>query len=177
MNAYEEGVRNVEWAGEWIRNLAFYFIFLSAVMNVLPGGEEKKYIRFFMGMLLILLVLRPLLSFKGAEDFLENSVLAEFASQDYRQMLREGENMELLGEEYVKSACERELSVQVRQLAEGLGYQVEQCVSEFFPGEELELKEIRLTLREAEDGGEAIKNQLMEVYNIPEGNINISIQG
>ncbi len=92
-------------------------------------------------------------------------------------MLREGENMELLGEEYVKSACERELSVQVRQLAEGLGYQVEQCVSEFFPGEELELKEIRLTLREAEDGGEAIKNQLMEVYNIPEGNINISIQG
>ena len=47
----------------------------------------------------------------------------------------------------------------------------------FFPGEELELKEIRLTLREAEDGGEAIKNQLMEVYNIPEGNINISIQG
>ena len=98
MNAYEEGVRNVEWAGEWIRNLAFYFIFLSAVMNVLPGGEEKKYIRFFMGMLLILLVLRPLLSFKGAEDFLENSVLAESASQDYRQMLREGENRELLGE-------------------------------------------------------------------------------
>ena len=69
-------------------------------MNVLPGGEEKKYIRFFMGMLLILLVLRPLLSFKGAEDFLENSVLAESASQDYRQMLRgRGEHGNFLGEE------------------------------------------------------------------------------
>ncbi|HIS27481.1 MAG TPA: stage III sporulation protein AF [Candidatus Pullilachnospira intestinigallinarum] len=171
----------MEWVGEWIRNLAFYFIFLSAVMNFLPGGEEKKYIRFFMGMLLILLVLRPVLSFRGAGDFLENSVLAESVSQDYREMLREGESMELLGETYVKDACERELAGQVRHLAEGLGYCVLQCQAEFFGGEELELKEIRLTLENAEsapqDNGEAIKNQLMEVYNIPEGNINISIQG
>lgn len=171
----------MEWIGEWIRNLAFYFIFLSAVMNFLPGGEEKKYIRFFMGMLLILLVLRPVLSLQDADDFMENSVLAEAVSQDYREMLREGESMELLGETYVKNACERELALQVRQLAEGLGYQVKSCEAEFFPGEELELKEIRLALQEKqpvrEDGGEAIKNQLMEVYNIPQGNINISIQG
>lgn len=171
----------MEWIGEWIRNLAFYFIFLSAVMNFLPGGEGKKYIRFFMGLLLILLVLRPVLSLQQADNFLENTVLAESVSQDYRELLREGESMELLGDAYVKDACEREISLQVRQLAEGLGYQVKQCEAEFFPGEELELKEIRLTLREnsetAEDGGETIKNQLMEVYNIPQGNINISIQG
>lgn len=171
----------MEWIGEWIRNLAFYFIFLSAVMNFLPGGEEKKYIRFFMGMLLILLVLRPVLSLQGAEDFLENSVLAESVSQNYRELLREGESMELLGEEYVKHACERELALQVRQLAEGLGYQVKACEAEFFSGEELELKEIRLTIQENRqaqgDGGEDIKKQLMEVYNIPQGNINISIQG
>ena len=52
---------------------------------------------------------------------------------------------------------------------------------EFFDGEEIELKEIRLELTASGEDGkdmvEMVKNQLEEVYNIPEGNINISIQG
>ena len=44
----------MEWLARWVRNLAFYFIFLSVLMNVIPQGEERKYIRFFMGLLLIL---------------------------------------------------------------------------------------------------------------------------
>ena len=43
----------MEWLARWVRNLAFYFIFLSVLMNVIPQGEERKYIRFFMGLLLI----------------------------------------------------------------------------------------------------------------------------
>lgn len=37
----------MEWLARWVRNLAFYFIFLSVLMNVIPQGEERKYIRFF----------------------------------------------------------------------------------------------------------------------------------
>ena len=40
----------MEWLARWVRNLAFYFIFLSVLMNVIPQGEERKYIRFFMGL-------------------------------------------------------------------------------------------------------------------------------
>lgn len=39
----------MEWLARWVRNLAFYFIFLSVLMNVIPQGEERKYIRFFYG--------------------------------------------------------------------------------------------------------------------------------
>ena len=46
----------MEWLSQWVRNLAFYFIFLSVLMNVIPQGEERKYIRFFMGLLLILVL-------------------------------------------------------------------------------------------------------------------------
>ena len=51
----------MEWLARWVRNLAFYFIFLSVLMNVIPQGEERKYIRFFMGLLLILVLIQPLL--------------------------------------------------------------------------------------------------------------------
>ena len=37
----------MEWLARWVRNLAFYFIFLSVLMNVIPQGEERKYIRFY----------------------------------------------------------------------------------------------------------------------------------
>mgnify|MGYP002928395621 FL=1 len=52
----------MEWLARWVRNLAFYFIFLSVLMNVIPQGEERKYIRFFMGLLLILVLIQPLLT-------------------------------------------------------------------------------------------------------------------
>ena len=51
----------MEWLAEWVKNLAVYFIFLSALLHFLPEGEERKYIRFYMGILLILLILRPFL--------------------------------------------------------------------------------------------------------------------
>ena len=47
----------------WMRNLACYFIFLSAVMHFLPDNNYKKYIQFYMGLLLILLLLSPVLDF------------------------------------------------------------------------------------------------------------------
>ncbi len=32
----------MEWLARWVRNLAFYFIFLSVLMNVIPQGEERE---------------------------------------------------------------------------------------------------------------------------------------
>ena len=30
----------MEWLAEWVKNLAVYFIFLSALLHFLPEGEE-----------------------------------------------------------------------------------------------------------------------------------------
>ena len=43
----------------WMQNLVCYFILLSAVMNLLPDSSYKKYIRYYMGLLLILVMLSP----------------------------------------------------------------------------------------------------------------------
>lgn len=51
----------------WLESLICYFILLFAVMNCLPDNSYRKYIRYYMGLLLILVVLSPLLHLSGME--------------------------------------------------------------------------------------------------------------
>ena len=43
----------------WVKNIIYYMIFLSVVNNLLADSKYGKYIRFFSGMVLILLVVSP----------------------------------------------------------------------------------------------------------------------
>lgn len=52
---------------EWIQNMAFYLVIVTALLQVLPGKEYKKYVQFFSGMVMILLMLTPLLKLTGIE--------------------------------------------------------------------------------------------------------------
>ncbi len=53
---------------EWIQNLAFYLVIITAVLQILPGKNYKRYIQFFSGMVMILLMLTPVLKLTGKED-------------------------------------------------------------------------------------------------------------
>lgn len=46
----------------WIRNLAVFYIFFTAVLNLVPDKKYEKYVRFFMGLLLIFMMSTPILS-------------------------------------------------------------------------------------------------------------------
>lgn len=45
---------------EWVRNITYYMIFITVVGNLLADSKYEKYLRFFAGIILILLVLKPL---------------------------------------------------------------------------------------------------------------------
>ena len=45
----------------WIENLAFYMVIMVAVMQSIPGENYKKYVRFFAGLVFIMMVLGPVL--------------------------------------------------------------------------------------------------------------------
>ena len=52
----------------WIQNISVYLIVAAAVMHAVPGKDYGKYIRFFSGLMLILLVFTPLLKVMGMGD-------------------------------------------------------------------------------------------------------------
>ena len=109
-------------------------------------------------------------------------VLTDMLEESYEETMQQAGLQDMNGTEYVKNACSREIRDQLQTLAENFGCEVISSRVDFFQGDIPELKEIRLRLRTSDDGNSEelenqIKNKVKEVYNIPDGNINISIQG
>lgn len=59
---------------EWMQDLACYFILLSAVMNFLPDNSYKKYIQYYMGLLLLLVALSPIFQAAGIQEEIQTSI-------------------------------------------------------------------------------------------------------
>lgn len=62
----------------WIRNLAVFYIFFTAVLNLIPDQKYEKYVRFFMGLLLIFMMSTPIFSILGKGSELTESFLDNF---------------------------------------------------------------------------------------------------
>lgn len=77
---------------EWIENIAFYMVIVVAVMQMIPGDSYKKYIRFFAGIILILMLTGPILKIFG---------MSEFQNAEYQKNIEEIENATKYMEEII----------------------------------------------------------------------------
>ena len=168
----------------WIRNIACLYLVLSLILNILPDVEEKKYIQFFGSILVTICLLRPILHLGNIGERLEQNVISNVFEESFAEMMRETNRTEIVGTSYVREACEMEMKQQVTQWMQVYGYEVISCEVEFWDGEVLELKDLHIKVRNTKGETDSktkqiefLKNELINVYNIPEGNINISIQG
>ena len=44
---------------EWMKNLTLFYVLFQASMQLVPDKTYEKYVRFYMGLLMILLMLSP----------------------------------------------------------------------------------------------------------------------
>ena len=51
----------------WVKDIVFYMIFVTMVMNLLPDPKYEKYLRLFAGAVMILLAFGPLARITGME--------------------------------------------------------------------------------------------------------------
>lgn len=100
-------------AYEWIKNLAFYLVIMTAVLEVLPGDTYRKYIRFFTGLVMILLAVTPILKLTGSYGQFQAKYKGkeqEFQMETERQRRRfeEADICDFLSEEYLEDDTETE---------------------------------------------------------------------
>lgn len=130
----------------WIQDIAFYTLLMEVVLHVLPEQEQKKYLQFFMGIVLIILVISPALSAAGLDRQLDES----YVRQTYDQELQEfQERQKAIEEEY-----ERRLEERVEEAAGELE-ELEQEGEKQEEKDGIEIPEIRIEAGERkEDKGD-----------------------
>lgn len=57
----------VEYVYQWLQNIAFYLIVITAVIHMIPNHSYKKYVRFFTGLILIIMLSEPVLKAVGMQ--------------------------------------------------------------------------------------------------------------
>ncbi len=73
---------------QWIENIAFYLVVITAVIQLVPNNSYKKYIRFFTGLILVILLANPIMKIFQIEETFE----AFYEEADYERKLEEIEN-------------------------------------------------------------------------------------
>ena len=105
----------------WIRNLAVFYIFFTAVLNLIPDRQYEKYVRFFMGLLLIFMMSTPMFSILGKGPELTESFLNNFSEENKEKELREFQNLQKV---YLEKGCELELEQKIRETLEKRGIEI-----------------------------------------------------
>ena len=103
---------------QWARNLAVYYIILTALMHIMPNAQYGRYIRSFMGILLVLIVASPLLSLLGLEEHMDSLFHKKMLEEEFLQPPQgqaQGEGTVL---DYYLRAYEREVAGQIRESLE-----------------------------------------------------------
>lgn len=70
---------------EWLRNLTTYTLLVAVVMQLIPNEDYRKYIRFFCGMVLIVMLISPLFQLVGIQEEFEQI----YQSKEYERIVRE----------------------------------------------------------------------------------------
>ena len=74
---------------QWLQDLAVYMILVSAILQALPQELYQKYIRFFSGLVLIILLMTPLLRLTDMEDSFRSRVQEQNMEQESASFLEE----------------------------------------------------------------------------------------
>ena len=153
---------------QWVRTLAAFYISFTAVLQLIPDKKYERYIRSFMGLLLIYILSVPLLS------IVKNSgaVIEDF-SRNYNEevsVLEKKETQNLQGF-YIRKGFEQELTSQITKKCEEKGIKIQEVIVDI-EGEQIS---VSLTAGQSLDLQQEgrLKDELRQEFGIKEQNIRI----
>ena len=152
----------------WIRNLAVFYIFFTAVLNLVPDKKYEKYVRFFMGLLLIFMMSTPIFSILGKGQELTVSFLENFSRENKEKELLEFQNLQKI---YLEKGYEMELEQKIRESLEKRGIEVYK-VKVNIEGEDAQA-DILLKKKISQEEKRGIADELVEEWGINENRIHI----
>ena len=173
---------------DYLRNIAYYLVFMAVVGVIVPSGNYKKYIALVMGIMLIGVVLRPLTTFIERPQLPMTNLFGNVIPPDISEH-----------GSHIEPAFHYQLSNQVRALLLRNGFEL--VSAEWETAEDFTyIRQVNLDVRiieveptsrpfirvepvrispyqpsEEPEETKVIKNLISDFYNMDVGNINVNI--
>lgn len=167
---------------EWLQEIAVFFILMTAVLNILPEAKYRRYVQFFLGLVMLAVLSRPILALGNLNGILEVTLEKLTLEEEVRGMEDSRIRVEGIQKEVLFEAYEEEISRQIVQFLEGMGVvPVEAEVAVGQEEGEAAVERIAVTIRK-ENGEEnaaqerELKKELAEVYQVSEAHIIVKLQ-
>ncbi len=175
----------------WVKNLVCFYLLLTVVQHLLPKKSYQKYVRFFSGMLLTILVVSPVLSLLGNEELLQQKISQVEFFQDMDNMKLDTEHLETTQKEVYLREYENAVGMDVSRMAEEKQLAVQEVNVHLT--QEYEVESIEMTVKRKEDNGvfvqkaayadngaeypsvHELRQALMEFYRLDEEQITIVV--
>lgn len=104
---------------EWIKSAAYYMVLITVFMQILPGEKYRKYIRFFAGVLLVIILLTPLCKLTGMKGDLAGLYQGKIYEEDVRRIEEAGSYLtDLTGQGAAENYGWEEGTAEKRETAE-----------------------------------------------------------
>ncbi|KAB1438167.1 stage III sporulation protein AF [Candidatus Galacturonibacter soehngenii] len=185
---------------QWIKNIAFYMILITAVMNLIPNNNYKKYINLFTGIVMIILVISPISKLLGASTRLDSNFIKNIYNQEIVNLKVDAYQISDTSSSKLLEEYKNEISNQIEEIVNKEGYFV--VKSKIVMNEDREsdnygnLEGIQVVLSTQEKKNQkilvdkiqigqkqfenpeeiSVKNVIDDFYNVGLDNINVSIQ-
>ncbi|MFG6383555.1 MAG: stage III sporulation protein AF [Lachnospiraceae bacterium] len=176
----------------WVKNIVCYYIFLTVIFHLLPKSSYQKYVRFFSGMLLMILVVTPVLSVLGKEDVLLQKINQAGFFQELDNLKLDTEHLQQTQKEVYLKEYEQAIGMDISRMAEEKQLETHQVTVHL--SEEYFVESIYMTVRLTTEEGPSLqqvlytdhkeypevyklKQELMEFYQMEEEQIEILVQG
>lgn len=89
----------INYLYEWMREIAYYMVLMTAIMQVAAAESYRKYIRLFTGIILVLMIMAPVMQIFGITEKGTWMQEAEYekAVQEIEEKVKEMENESVSG--------------------------------------------------------------------------------
>ena len=108
----------------WIRYLAVFYILLTMILHLVPTEKYQRYVRLFMGLLLITMLLTPVLDILGKGREFTASFREIYEKEEQSKIQLEIENLQ---EKWLEKGCEQEIQQNICQLLQNKGIEIKGC--------------------------------------------------
>ena len=174
----------------WVKNIAIFYIIAALIIQVIPGKKYIQYIKAFLGILTIILLIRPIGDLFSLEDKLVENLQSKLNIQMEDELKRDLELVGQYQQDAIVGEYLTEMENQIKEYVEGQGVIYNGCDVNLNLDENLEafgtVEGISLDIAIEPIEGEnyvdkkgfyeiEIKKYLANFYNLSERNININI--